>query len=123
MGSCLSEAGHEVWLINRRADHVDAMNAYGLTIRVDGFFNVSDGWVTCPELEDYRLHLKEIRAKQSSGGKKGAAKTNAGKSQVSRESVVKLNTVQPSTAQSNSVINDREYIDKSWDEYRNESDD
>ena len=36
MGSCLSEAGHEVWLINRRADHVDAMNAYGLTIRVDG---------------------------------------------------------------------------------------
>jgi len=36
MGSCLSEAGHEVWLINRRTDHVDAMNAYGLTIRVDG---------------------------------------------------------------------------------------
>jgi 2-dehydropantoate 2-reductase len=36
MGSCLSEAGHEVWLINRRADHVDAMNAFGLTIRVDG---------------------------------------------------------------------------------------
>ena len=50
-------------------------------------------------------------------------KNNTGKSQVARESVVKLNTVQPSTAQSNSVINDREYIDKSWDEYRNESDD
>jgi hypothetical protein len=50
-------------------------------------------------------------------------KNNAGKSQVARESVVKLNTVQPITAQSNSVIIDREYIDKSWDEYRNESDD
>mgnify|MGYP000049728478 CR=1 FL=1 len=90
---------------------------------LDGFFNVSDGWITCPELEDYRLHLKEIRAKQSSGGKKGAAKTNAGKSQVARESVVKLNTVQLSSVQSNSVINDKEYIDKSWDEFRNESGD
>ena len=90
---------------------------------LDGFFNVSDGWVTCPELEDYRLHLKEIRAKQSSGGKKGAAKTNAGKSQVPRESVVKYSTDQPSSTQSNSVINNRDYIDKSWDDFRVESDD
>ena len=52
-----------------------------------------------------------------------SVKNNAGKSQVARESVVKLNTDQPSSAQSNSVINDREYIDKSWDEYRNEADD
>jgi 2-dehydropantoate 2-reductase len=36
MGSCLSEAGHEVWLINRRADHVEAMNRQGLTVRVHG---------------------------------------------------------------------------------------
>jgi 2-dehydropantoate 2-reductase len=33
MGSCLSEAGHEVWLINRRAEHVGAMNQRGLTVR------------------------------------------------------------------------------------------
>ena len=50
-------------------------------------------------------------------------KNNTGKSQVARESVVKLNTVQPSSAQSNSVINDGEYIDKSWDGFRNASDD
>lgn len=50
-------------------------------------------------------------------------KNNTGKSQVPRESVVKYSTDQPSSAQSNSVINDRDYIDKSWDEYRNEADD
>ncbi len=36
MGSCLSEAGHDVWLINRRADHVQAMNQRGLTVRIHG---------------------------------------------------------------------------------------
>ena len=36
MGSCLSEAGHEVWLINRRADHVEAMNKHGLNVRING---------------------------------------------------------------------------------------
>ena len=36
MGSCLSEAGHEVWLINRRSDHVQAMNQRGLTVRIHG---------------------------------------------------------------------------------------
>ena len=81
------------------------------------------GRLTSPDLKDYRKYLADQRCAQSNGSKKGAAKTNAGKSQVARESVVKLNTVQPSTAQSNSVINDREYIDKSWDEFRNESDD
>ena len=90
---------------------------------LDAFFRIDDGWLTSPDLEDYRKHLADQRRAQSIGGKKGAAKTNAGKSQVARESVVKLNTVQPSKAQSNSVVNDREYIDKSWDEFRNESDD
>ncbi len=36
MGSCLSEAGHEVWLINRRRDHVEAMNQHGLRVRTGG---------------------------------------------------------------------------------------
>lgn len=36
MGSCLSEAGHELWLINRRADHLQAMNRNGLMVRVNG---------------------------------------------------------------------------------------
>ncbi len=36
MGSCLYEAGHAVWLINRRADHVHTMNTQGLTLRIQG---------------------------------------------------------------------------------------
>jgi 2-dehydropantoate 2-reductase len=36
MGSCLSEAGHEVWLINRNAEHVETMNRDGLTVRIQG---------------------------------------------------------------------------------------
>jgi len=36
MGSCLSEAGHNVWLINRRQDHVQAMREHGLIVRVNG---------------------------------------------------------------------------------------
>ena len=90
---------------------------------LDTFIRIKDGWLTSPELDDYRQHLADRLKAQSNVGKKGAAKTNAGKSQVACESVVKLNTVQPSTIRSNSVINDREYIDRSWDDFRNESDD
>ena len=36
MGSCLSESGHEVWLINRREDHVETMNTLGLCVQVNG---------------------------------------------------------------------------------------
>ena len=90
---------------------------------LDTFIRIKDGWLTSPELDDYRQHLADRRKAQSNGGKKGAAKTNAGKSQVACESVVKLNTVQPSSTQSNSVINNRDYIDKSWDDFRVESDD
>lgn len=36
MGGVLTEAGHEVWLINRNADQVEAMNSRGLMLRTDG---------------------------------------------------------------------------------------
>ena len=36
MGASLSEAGHEVWLINRNAAHVQAMRAQGLRVRTAG---------------------------------------------------------------------------------------
>lgn len=69
---------------------------------LDTFFTKSDGWLTCPDLDDYRNHLAEIKEKQSRGGKTGAAKTNAGKSRVPRESVVitvQISLVQPSQIQ------------------------
>ena len=36
MGGVLTEAGHEVWLINRNAEQVEAMNRRGLTLRTGG---------------------------------------------------------------------------------------
>lgn len=65
-----------------------------LTERVKSFFNIDVNKLTCPELDNYRKHLNDRKAKQSQGGKKGAAKTNAkfkdsSNSQVARESLVK----------------------------------
>ena len=90
---------------------------------LDAFLKTNDGWLTSPDLEDYRKHLVDQKTAQSLGGKKGAAITNAGKTRVPRESVVKYSTDQPSSTQSNSVINNRDYINKSWDDFRVESDD
>ena len=36
IGGTLSEAGNEVWLVNRDAKHVEVMNRTGLTLRSDG---------------------------------------------------------------------------------------
>ncbi len=53
-----------------------------LTDRVLSFFIDYEATLICPELENYRQHLKGIREKQSNGGKRGAEKTN--KARVSR---------------------------------------
>ena len=36
MGGVLTEAGHEVWLINRNSEQVKAMNSHGLVLRTAG---------------------------------------------------------------------------------------
>lgn len=45
------------------------------------FFDVTAGYITSPELEDYRAHLNERRHKQSQGGKRGSAITNSKRKQ------------------------------------------
>ena len=40
------------------------------------FFNIDIDSIYCQQLEDYRMHLNEIREKQKKGGKLGAAITN-----------------------------------------------
>jgi hypothetical protein len=87
---------------------------------LDTFIRTKDGWLTSPELDDYRQHLADRRKAQSNGGKKGAAKTNAGKSQVARESVVQLSTDQLSPAQNSHVSNEEQMLNKSWDEFQKE---
>lgn len=46
------------------------------TTRVKSFFTINNEVLSCPELDDYRQHLEDRKAKQSEGGKKGAAKVN-----------------------------------------------
>lgn len=40
------------------------------------FFDVVDGFIVSPELENYRAHLADRKTKQSHGGKRGSAITN-----------------------------------------------
>jgi uncharacterized protein YdaU (DUF1376 family) len=105
------------------------------------FFRLEGGQIVCPELEDYRSHLNETRAKQSEGGKLGAAITNGTRnkpktrknkgsestptgtpqddSRVNFESLVQPSTAQPSKTQSFSNVG----IHDPWvDEYERATD-
>lgn len=75
----------ECW-VNMRLphDHNDLAKVLGLPLAevagslavVMPFFEVLDGFLISPELENYRAHLAERRIKQSRGGKLGSAITN-----------------------------------------------
>ena len=78
-----------------------------LSANVISYFSESEGSYMCPELEDYRQHIKEQRDKQRAGGKKAAAITNkkwkgieSGNPQVTCESLVQLSPVKLSSNQS-----------------------
>ena len=47
-----------------------------MTTHVKAFLLENDGLLTCPEIDDYRQHIVERKAKQSEGGKRGAASKN-----------------------------------------------
>jgi hypothetical protein len=75
----------ECW-VNMRlpGNHGDLAKVLGLPLAevtdslpaVMPFFEVMDGFIISPELEDYRAHLAERKHKQSQGGKRGSAITN-----------------------------------------------
>ena len=48
----------------------------GSLVAVMPFFEVVDGFIISPELENYRTHLEDRKNKQSHGGKRGSAITN-----------------------------------------------
>ena len=48
-------------------------------------FDIKDGWIISPELEDYRAHLKGIREKQKAGGKRGAEITNGQRKTIEKQ--------------------------------------
>lgn len=98
------------------------------------FFEVADDVLTCPELEAYRLYLEERRARQSEGGKRGAARTNAERKPAPRKALksdasnprltrrgtdgssVQTSPAQPSKDQSNPVHQGKGFVpvDDDW---------
>lgn len=75
----------ECW-VNLRLphNHNDLAKVLGLPVAevasslaaVMPFFEVADGFIISPELENYRAHLADRKIKQSRGGKLGSAITN-----------------------------------------------
>ena len=96
-----------------------------LLVAASTFFEIVDGQITCPELDDYRVHLDDQRRRKSEGGKLGAKTTNrkrrsrnkskststsAGNSQVCRqgsgESLVQL---RPEKKSQNQLIREKDF--------------
>jgi len=90
------------------------------------FFDLQDGFIICPELEDYRTHLADQKKKQSQGGKRGSEITNKKRTvktkditstsqlprQGSNESLVQAST--DKLSQTHYVIKEGVSIDDSW---------
>jgi uncharacterized protein YdaU (DUF1376 family) len=83
---------------------------------VVAFFRPDGATLRCPELDDYRAHLRERRERQAEGGRAGAAKTNgarakaappdpAGDPQVTRKSLVQNSQIQNSQVKQSSGVN------------------
>lgn len=75
----------ECWVnVRLPQSHSDLAKVLGLPVSdvasslaaVMPFFEVVDGFIISPELENYRSHLAERKSKQSQGGKRGSAITN-----------------------------------------------
>ena len=76
----------ECWVnIRLPGNHAELAKVLGLPIdeiagslsNVMPFFDLQDGFIICPELEDYRMHLADQKKKQSQGGKRGSRITNS----------------------------------------------
>ena len=81
------------------------------------YFQIKGNSIVCPEVENYRKHLAEIREKQANGGRKGAAIANERRAQMARDAAVNtskasqgsttgsLDKSSPDKLSSNPVIN------------------
>ncbi len=76
----------ECWVnVRLPPNHNDLAKVLGLPVAevasslaaVMPFFEVVDGFIISPEMEDYRAHLADRKSKQSHGGKRGSAITNS----------------------------------------------
>lgn len=83
----------ECWVnVRLPQSHNDLAKVLGLPVAevagsltaVMPFFEVVDGFIISPELENYRAHLEYRRSKQSHGGKLGSAITNKKRNRPAR---------------------------------------
>lgn len=83
----------ECWVnVRLPHSHSDLAKVLGLPIAevagslaaVMPFFEVVDGFIINPELENYRAHLADRKIKQSQGGKRGSAITNGKRNRPAR---------------------------------------
>lgn len=97
----------ECWVNERLpGDHAALARVLGVTVSevaaslaaVMPFFEVVDGFIVSPELEDYRAYLAERRHKQSQGGKRGSAITNGKRKGTEKASETGSATTPPSTS-------------------------
>lgn len=83
----------ECWVnVRLPNNHSDLAKVLGLSVAevagslaaVMPFFEVADGFIISPELENYRAHLEERKSKQSHGGKRGSAITNGKRNRAAK---------------------------------------
>lgn len=96
--------------------------------KLDTFFDVTDGWITCPEHTAYKAHLAELKQARSEGGRKGAEISNnlrakkkdeaQGKPQAirrgNRGSLGQHSSDQNSSAQLNTVTKEDDVLSTQW---------
>lgn len=97
----------ECWVnIRLPHSHNDLAKVLGLTVAevadslaaVMPFFEIVDGFITSPELENYRAHLEERKSKQSHGGKRGSAITNGKRNRPAKAVDVGVTSTPSSTS-------------------------
>lgn len=62
------------------------------------YFQIVDGFVVSPELENYRAHLADRKSKQSKGGKIGSAITNRKRDHAAKHVTDEVSSTTPSTS-------------------------
>jgi hypothetical protein len=97
----------ECWVnVRLPHNHTDLAKVLGLPVAevagslaaVMPFFEVVDGFIISPELENYRAHLADLKSKQSHGGKRGSAITNSKRNRPAKAVNVGVTSTPSSTS-------------------------
>ena len=97
----------ECWVnVRLPHNHSDLAKVLGLSIAevagalaaVMPFFEIVDGFIISPELENYRAHLADRKSKQSHGGKRGSAITNGKRNRPAKAGDVDVTSTPSSTS-------------------------